>query len=178
MSVKFTHDSDLGKTLAEWWLGLKDNSAERAELRHCHNVDKIEMTSAFQSFRNDKLRKLFVSEENWEERMAAVVGLMSHLKHNAEDRVLGESDQPVDAFAKQMAFPVSAERPLVSELRFRRILQHERDDLYPAMIRIIRMMKGGANLYGLAHSVYYWGDSIKKSWAYAYFPEVPSKKSA
>lgn len=178
MSVEFTRESALSKTLADWWLGLKDNSAVRAELRRCNSVAEVVMTPAFQRFCQRKLRPLMQDTKMWEDRMAAVVGLMSHLRHDAETTVLGKSDRPVEAFAEQMAYLVSADRPLVSELRFRRLLQHEREDLYPSMIRIIRMLKGGANLYGLAYSVFYWGDSVKKRWAYAYFPKVPSKKSA
>jgi len=178
MSVEFTPDSDLGKALAEWWLGLKDNSVARAELRRCKSVAEVVMTAAFQRFCQRKLRSLMQDAEMWEDRMAAVVGLASHLRQDAESTVLGKSDRPVETFVEQMAYLVSADRPLVSELRFRRLLQNDREDLYPAMIRIIRMLKGGANLYGLSHSVYYWGDGVKKRWAYAYFPKVPSKKSA
>ena len=117
-------------------------------------------------------------EEMWEDRMAAIVGLIAHLKYEAESSVLDAKGNAVDLFAGQMAFLVSADRPLVSELRFRRLLQNDREDLYQSMIRIIRMMKGRASLYGLAQSVFFWGDGIKKRWAYAYFPKVPAKKSA
>ncbi len=178
MSVEFTHDSELGMALAEWWLGLKDNSAARAELRRCNSVAEVVMTPAFQRFCQRKLRSLMQDTQMWEDRMAAVVGLLSHLRHDAESTVLGKSARPVEAFAEQMADLVSADRPLVSELRFRRLLQNERADLYESMTRIIRMLKGGANLYGLSYSIFHWGDNVKKRWAYAYFPKVPSKKSA
>lgn len=178
MSVEFTPQSEIGKALAEFWLGLKDNSAARAELRRCKCVAEVVMTPSFQRFCQKKLRGIFKDETMWEDRMAAVVGLISHLKLDVEHEVLGGKDRCVDLFAEQMARMVSADRPLVSELRFHRLLQNERDELYSSMIRIIRMMKGGANLYGLAQSVYFWGDGIKKRWAYAYFPKVPEKKSA
>jgi len=176
MSVEFTPESDLGQTLAQFWLGLKDNSAARAELRRCDSVAEVTMTPAYQRFYQAKLRPLLKSETGWEDRMAAIVGLLAHLKPDAELTVLGGKSRYPELLAEQMADLVSADRPLVSELRFRRLLQHERDELYPAMIRIIRMMKGGANLYGLAHSLFFWGDGIKKRWAYAYFPKVPAKK--
>lgn len=178
MNVEFSPQSELGKALAEFWLGLKDNSAARAELKRCNGVAEVVMTPSFQRFCQRKLRGFFKDETMWEDRMAAVVGLMSHLKFDAEHDVLGGKEPFVDLFAVQMARMVTADRPLVSELRFRRLLQNERDDLYPSMLRIIRMMKGGANLYGLAESVYFWGDGIKKRWAYAYFPNVPEKRSA
>ena len=176
MSVEFIPESDLGRALAEFWSGLKDNSAARAELRRCDSVAEVIMTPAYQRFCQAKLRPLLKGEEGWEDRMAAIVGLSAHLKFDAEASVLSGKGPFPDLFAEQMAHLVSADRPLVSELRFRRLLQHDRDGLYPAMIRIIRMMKGGANLYGLAHSIFFWGDGIKKRWAYAYFPNVPAKK--
>lgn len=169
MRVEFSPESDLGKVLAEFWLDLKDNSAARAELRRCDSVDEVVMTTAYQRFCQAKLRPLLKGQEGWEDRMAAIVGLLAHLKFDAASSVLSVKGPFPDLFAKQMANLVSADRPLVSELRFRRLLQHERSELYPAMIRIIRMMKGGANLYGLAHSTFFWGDGIKKRWAYAYF---------
>lgn len=178
MSVEFNFDTLLGQALAEWWLNLKDNSSARAELRRCDSVDEVAMTPSFQRFCQRQLRPLMKGKKMWEDRMAAVVGLISHLKHDQQASVLEKSNRPIEVFVEQMAYLVSAERPLVSELRFRRLLQQERSDLYPAMIRITRMLKGNANLYGLAYSVFYWGDVVKKRWAYAYFPKVPSRKSA
>jgi len=46
-----------------------------------------------------------------------------------------------------------------------------------AMIRVIRMLKYRSNPYDLAESVFYWGDVIKKEWAYTYFPKTPANIS-
>ena len=178
MSVEISPSSELGRVLTEFWFGLKDNSGGRAELRRCKSVEEVVMTPTFQRFCQIKLRPLMKGEEMWEDRMAAIVGLIAHLKYEAEASVLDAKGNMVDLFAGQMAFLVSADRPLVRELRFRRLLQNDREDLYQSMIRIIRMMKGSASLYGLAQSVFFWGDGVKKRWAYAYFPKVPAKKSA
>jgi CRISPR system Cascade subunit CasB len=67
---------------------------------------------------------------------------------------------------------------LVSELRFRRLLQCDRKKLYGSLIRILRLLDDTADLYDLAESVYFWGESVKKIWAYAYFPLAPEKKTA
>jgi len=177
MTVEFTPESEIGKALADFWLALKDNGAARAELKRCTSVQQVMLTPAFTRL----LRKLqgFSSEQKLNEyQLAAIVGLVSHLKFDFESTVLEKSRDPMEKLMSQMAELVSSDRPLVSELRFRRLIQCDRDDLYPAMIRIIRLMKGKANLFGLAQSVYFWGDAIKKRWAYAYFPRVPEKKSA
>jgi len=178
MSVKFSPSSELGKVLTEFRLDLEDKRGARAELRRCKSVSEVMMTATFLRFCQAKLHPLMKDEQGWEERMAAIVGLIAHLKHEAESSVLNKKGDVVDQFAWQMAELVSGDRPLVSELRFRRLLQNDRADLYQSMIRILRMMKGSANLYGLAQSVFFWGDGIKKRWAYAYFSKVPAKKSA
>ena len=69
--------------------------------------------------------------------------------------------------------------PLVSELRFRRLLQErDIDRLYASLIRVLRMLNRKANPLRLAQDVYYWNDRTRKEWAYAYFPRVPEKKTA
>ncbi len=176
MRENFSPDSPLGKELAEWWLKLKDDSAGRAELRRCDSVAEVVMTPAFQHL-CQRLNHHFNSDNNWQDRLAAIAGLASHLKHDQLGSVLAGGEKRVEKLAEQMADP-SGERPLVSELRFRRLLQRERNDLYAPMIRILRMLKGDANLYGLAESVFYWGNEIKKRWAYAYFPKASARKSA
>jgi CRISPR system Cascade subunit CasB len=79
-----------------------------------------------------------------------------------------------ETIAKQMA----GNPPVVSELRFRRLIQRDRNDLYPAMIRAIRMLGKQVNIYDLAASTYYWGDQVKRRWAFDYFPNTPEKQSA
>jgi len=73
---------------------------------------------------------------------------------------------------------MAGDPPMVSELRFRRLLQRDTVDIYPAMIRILRMLKGSADIHDLAGSVFFWGDNVKKRWAYAYFPRALKKKTA
>ena len=68
--------------------------------------------------------------------------------------------------------------PIVSELRFRRLIQRDRADLYISMIRVLRMLGNKGNLHDLAKSVYFWGDGVKRRWAFEYFPNTPDKASA
>jgi len=176
MSEKFSPGSPLGKALAEWWLKLKNDTASRAELRRCDSVAKVVMTPAFQHL-CQQLKPYFANDDNWQDRLAAIAGLASHLKHDHVGSVLDSGEKRVEKLVEQMA-QAAGDRPVVSELRFRRLLLRERNDLYAPMIRILRMLRGNANLYGLAESIFYWGDNIKKRWAYAYFPKIPAKKSA
>lgn len=179
MSIKFDSESALGKALAELWLGLKDDLGTRAELRRCQDVAEVMMTPLFSRFCH-RVNGMFEGEPNgWEARLASVVGLLSHLKHMHAPMVMNPDKGLQKSFAAQFVIPMTAgDRPRVSELRFRRLLQRDSSDLYPSMIRLLRMLDGKASLYGLAESVFFWGDRVKKEWSLAYFPRVPERKSA
>lgn len=160
----FAKDQEAGQALLEWWDKLQDDRGARAELRRCKSPDDVIMTAAFQRL-CQRMRPYFSDEKGWQGRLAAVVGLAAHVR----EPVFGKS------LAVQMA---EGSPPAVSELRFRRLLQRERPELYAALIRVLRMLGKKADLHDLADSVYYWGSGVKKRWAADYFPRVPEKKSA
>lgn len=76
----------------------------------------------------------------------------------------------------------------LSEARLRRLLQIDRkdaDELARALVRLIRMLKGRANVRDLATAMLFWGDGVKTEWAYAYFdadaaapPAVPEAEDS
>lgn len=145
--------------LVGWWRGLQEphNSGNRAELRRAATVDAVIMTPAFQ-----RLCSGFTDEfrsDSDKTRLAAIAGLLAHVKESAESRM---------EIAKQMAQKTD-DTPRVSELRFRRLLQKSRGDLFVPMVRVIRLLDHRVNIFDLIESVYYWGDRVKKKWAYAYF---------
>lgn len=166
MSVKINSESALGKMLYSFWQSLERDKGARAQLGRCKSIAEVIMTPSFQHL-CARCDSLLPDIWNSRERLAAIVGLMSHIKVHQSGIKLPE----------QMA-QSKGDRPLVSELRFRRLLQRDFDELYTALIRILRMLNGEANLYDVSTSVLYWGDSIKKEWSFAYFPRIPEKKSA
>jgi len=145
--------------LAGWWRGLQEphNRGNRAELRRAATVDAVIMLPAFQRLCSgfaDEFRSDFDKT-----RLAAIAGLLAHVK---------ETEAKIK-IAKQMAQPTTGDARRVSELRFRRLLQRSRNDLFIPMARVIRLLDHRVNIYDLIKSVYYWGDQVKKQWAYAYF---------
>ncbi len=175
MSVRFSPESPVGSQLAVWWSRLKDDTASRAELKRCNSVEEVVMTPAYQRL-CAQLNGQFNHVPGWQEKLAMIAGLASHLKYEYADSVLEKSSHQVDKIAEQLAEDEGGGRPKVSELRFRRLIQRNADELYTPMLRVLRMLKGKANLFGLAESVFYWGDNIKKRWAFAYFPKIESRK--
>jgi CRISPR system Cascade subunit CasB len=180
MSIQFGANTAAGKLLADLWQDLQKYNGARAELRRCKAPVDVMMNPLFQRYCS-RMKPLMGGSHGWEERFAMIVGLVSHLKRDDAATVLASPAEGKDSYIEYFIAPLASlngDRPIVSELRFRRLLQRELEDLYPALIRTLRMVDGRSNLYGLAESVFYWGDNMKKRWAFAYFPKLPEKKSA
>lgn len=167
MAGKFDEDRPLGKLLKVYWADMQQNRGERAELSRAKSVDDIILLPAFQRA-CQRFKPFFEGEDNWESRLAAILGLLAHVRKPSGQEI-----------ALEMAGgPKPKDQPIVSELRFRRLLQKDRQELFVAMIRILRMLDNQANLHDLANSVYYWGNRTKRDWAFTYFPNTPGKASA
>ena len=157
--INFSADTELGKKLSEWWQGLEHDRGQRAELRRAKSVADVIMSPHFH-FACRQFASIFGRESRWQSRMALIMGVLSHVKQIPPDGV---------GVAKQMA---RGDKPVVHQLRFRRLLQYERDGLYVALIRVIRLLDGCANIHELANACFYWGYAEKKRWAFAYFSNV------
>jgi len=67
------------------------------------------------------------------------------------------------------------QRPLLSELRFRRLLQTTRDERLEAFKRLVRQLKGKVNVVDLANSYLFWGDKVRERWAFDYYAASAAK---
>ena len=108
-------------------------------------------------------RPFFAGQRSHEDRLARIVGLLAHVRVN----------RPGMPIAVQMATGRGGD-PAVSQMRFRRLLQRSQEEFYPAMIRVIRLLRGEANIHSLAEATYFWGDDMRKRWAYDYYGSVPA----
>jgi CRISPR system Cascade subunit CasB len=165
MTLTFDANQPLGAALQDWWEDLQQRPGDRAELCRAQTLTDVLLLPAFQRACL-RFRPFFQYEQHWEPRLALVLGLVAHVRRTSDQKL-----------AREMASPTSQEPPVLSELRFRRLLQRERPDLLLAMIRVLRMLGHRANLHDLANSVYFWGDAVKRRWAFDYFPNVPEKSS-
>lgn len=161
MNISFKNHPELKKELKNWWYNLQNQKGDRASFCRAKGVTDIILLPEFHRACS-RFRPFFSSESNWEDRLASILGLCSHVREETEDKKLAEAMAEGD--------------PAVSELRFRRLIQQDRKDLYISMIRILRMLNSKANLYDLADSIYYWGPERKKNWASSYFKKLPDKK--
>jgi len=139
------NDSDFNSVL-KWWDTLEKERGERAELRRAHNITEVAFSPAYH-----RLYKELPQADK--EKLACVAGICAHVKENSEA-----------FFAKQMA------EGNKSDLRFRRLLAIEnREELYHAMIRIVRLLGGTVNVCDLAKTIYWWNENTKKRLAYDYY---------
>ena len=67
---------------------------------------------------------------------------------------------------------------LLSEGRFRRLLQTDAENLLDPMRRLVRMTKGKANVRDLAVAILFWGDRVKKDWIFQYYGIASVARSA
>jgi|SRR3989338_9095245 len=160
----FSQTSEAGASLLNWWRGLEESRGERAELRRASEPTEVAFCSGFHRLLNDLRQGLAVSAES----LAVVAGVVVHAKTRDDSQI----------FAAQMAAPKSAEGSArVSELRFRRLLQiPDRPALYQPLVRTIRLLGGAVNIVSLADDIYFWGDHVRKNWAYTYYEKAPSKR--
>ena len=169
----FAPDSPAGEVLADWWRRLEGDRGARAELRRARSPEEAALIPSTIDLIT-RLRATPVAEQSgWLVRIPIIAGLTAHLDHNAADKVLTSPNR--DVLPRRMASS-KGDRPRVSELRFRRLLQYSRDDLYRPMIRVLAQLDRQAGLFDLADAIFWWGPQVQKAWAFAYFPAL--KKSA
>jgi len=179
MKWSFSRNDQARTILHEWWQSLEEQRGERARLRRCKRVDDVVFCPAYHRLLH---RLLQAGYKVSRERLAAVAGLLSHVK---EDRV-GPADPKGEAtrrtsgmanIADRMATAHQGEPPAVSEIRFRKLLETtDFRDIFVPMVRVLQLLNGAAELHSLADSILWWGDNVRKQWAYAYFARLDSQK--
>lgn len=153
--------------LHEWWKGLEHDRGERAALRRAKSPAEVVFSPTYHQLLHQLQQKDYTV---YREALAVVAGLSAHVK---------EDTGSARSLAEQMASPKSSgSGARISGLRFRRLLAIEqREELYPLMIRVIRLLDKKVNLVSMANSVYYWGNErTRKNWAYDYYKTAPAEK--
>lgn len=166
----FNFNSEAKFRLKSWWDEPKTNSGipskkgKKAELRRCHTPEEVSLLGFYHDLR------ISLAEIGFDDpdRVAMVAGLCAHVRSD---------DVPI-SLAKQMASSKGeGDRPQVSELRFRRFLAIDNQtELYQTLIRIIRMLGGGVNLYSLASVAANWNEKTKKELSSDYYEHVKITK--
>lgn len=155
--------------LGAWWAALQSERAsgqaraDRAVLRRAADLNAVACTPAYQRL----YRRLVEARggAGWpsfqQERLAAVVGLLAHVKTNAES-----------SLPKAMSTESGQDNP-VSALRFQRLLEApDAEALFSGLRRSLPLIKGGVSVLSFADDIFGWSPHIQKRWAYDYrWPE-------
>lgn len=104
-----------------------------------------------------------------EDRVAIVAGVLASVRKDVDRpivRIVGRSSLDDEASA------------VLSENRFRRLLQTPTEDLLEPMRRLVRLAKEEANVRHLAESILYWGDLRKRQWIFDYYAASSAARSS
>lgn len=163
MRQAFAADSNVTAELLLWLAGLEHDRGARAELRRCHSVLHVMQTPAFQAIRQRLVLAGLSELDSRRDRLATVIALLAHLR-------AGGALEPADAFSE-------GERPPVSPMRFRQVLEARDDDeLFLRLRRVLPLVNQRISPARLARDVFDWDDGVRKRWIYAY--RWPQKKQS
>ena len=167
MTNPLSKDAPTTIALMEWWQDLTNDKGTRATLRRCKTPKAVMLHPAYARIHNQVAEHLR-GRRNWELQLACVIGVIVHVKGRTDNSA------PVTTLAKHMG----GADPIVSELRFRRLLQCDANDFYRRITRIVKML--GANVYlpDLIESIFFWNDQTKRRWAMDYFAITPPRETS
>jgi CRISPR system Cascade subunit CasB len=161
--MKLNEEAGVGQAIIDWWTKLEEHDrGGRAQLRRAATVLDALMCPAFQRLQRRlvAIQPELLSSPRKLDRLAMACALMSHVKRPG-----------ADSLPKAMSHPKPGQdRNPVSELRFRRLLDAPDDDaLFTGLRRALPLIGDGqVNLLCLTEDVLFWGDTVKRNWAYAY----------
>ncbi|WP_029894812.1 type I-E CRISPR-associated protein Cse2/CasB [Desulfohalovibrio reitneri] len=181
MSEPLYARDDFQKCLASWWSGLAGrttdgeegdrapNRKHRAELRRAKRTMDVCLSEAFAHGFLSALKDCgIVPRDDEIEGLARLAGLAAHVQTLAERPMGGIMAQP----------RASGAAVAVSPQRFRKLLTIEDpDDFFVAMVRMLRLTDGRANLASLSRACQNWTDTTRRWWAMEYYNVLPSKES-
>lgn len=165
MPLNLTPDSAEGQAIQRWLSYLEEHDkGGRTELRRASSVLSAAMCQATHRLHRqlDAICQGDMSETQ-RDRLAMACALMSHLKKPG----------PLPLPQAMSERKPGGDRIPVSELRFRRLLDaHDDEALFSGLRRVLPLIDGLVCPVQLTRDVLFWGDTVKREWAYAYrWPE-------
>ncbi len=165
-----------GVRALDWWKRychpVDGDPASRARLRRCRSAtDAVGIPAAISLARS--MGALSGTQTDDDYRVTSALDLARVLS-NVTQHV--ETKRPMQA-AGWKTFPgdrresdAGEDRPVLSELRFRRLLTAAHgEEQVSAFIRLIALLGGAVNVTELAEDFFYWNDRTKRRWAFDYY---------
>ena len=150
-----------GAAVAEkWWHDLTSETATRRGQRRAARARLRRARTPLEMIQEPEALRLIASLPGEKpDRVAILAGILAFVDKS--------DDSPVPRAIGRAK--LDDEAALMSEGRFRRLLQTDGDDLMDAMRRLVHLTKRKANVYDLSFSVLRWGDIVKKRWIFEYY---------
>ena len=144
----------------DWWRRLNPEDSQQSGHQRAALARLRRATTAIEVMQEPEALRLIARLPRNPERVAVLAGILAFVRETDDRRVaraVGRTALDDDKSA------------LLSESRFRRLLQTSAGDLLAPMRRLVRMNKGTCNVRDLTNSILYWGDRVKKRWIFDYY---------
>jgi len=178
------------RTVYEWWEELQDDKGGRANLRRCSSPVEATFQPAYHRLISELRRQGAVTalKDDPKLTIAAMAGLLAHIRTNTgvvprrentpenEKEANSPDSEPTGRGSRTFGQTLSGDAEVLSELRFRRLLQtDDQDTLYRTMIRVIRQCNYSVPLLSFAATIVFWEeDRTRQQLAFGYY-DTPRK---
>lgn len=155
--------TNIGAVATKWYGRTLDDEAGNPALRGARRAVRARLRRARTPLdvmqEPEALRLIGELSGEHPDRVAILAGILAFVEKTDDRkiaRVIGRDSLDDD-------------KAIVSETRFRRLLQTPGDELLDPMRRLVHLTKGKANVYDLSVSVLCWGDGVRKRWIFDYY---------
>ena len=152
----------------EWWRSLNPTDSLQSGRQRAALAGIRRATTPIEVMQEPEALRLIARMPRNPDRVATLAGILAFVRESDDRRVaraIGRTTMDDDQSA------------LLSESRFRRLLQVNHDELMEPMRRLVRMAKGTLNVRDLSSAILYWGDEVKKRWIFDYYGVADSMRS-
>ena len=159
-----------GAAVAEdWWrdLALNADQPGRRGARRAVLARLRRAATPLEVMQEPEALRLITRLPRNPDRVAVLAGVLAFVRESDEQSV-------AHAIGRRS---LDDEKAIMSEARFRRLLQARGDELMDAMRRLVRLTKGKVNVYDVSYAVLHWGDRVKKRWIFEYYGVSESIRS-
>jgi CRISPR system Cascade subunit CasB len=138
--------------LREWWQELENNKGERAALRRADSLTEVVYCSIYHRLLRTLRKEGYTVPEAHMPKLAAIAGLAARI------------DDTPGKLGAQMGTLKPGDKPVISELRMRRVLAcDDLEELYTLLRRALSIIGGNASLTGLAATIWHWKSLAEKN---------------
>ena len=152
----------------EWWRRLNPPDSAQPGTHRAALARMRRAATPIEVMQEPEALRLIARMPRHPDRVATLAGVLAFVRESEERRVaraIGRTALDDDQSA------------LLSESRFRRLLQVEDDELMEPMRRLVRMAKGTLNVRDLSSAILKWDDKVKKRWIFDYYHVAGSLRS-